>query len=239
MPRDMAQGSDPWRLRPPRRIEKQVRLQPVVGDLDEIDLAALLRPRQRRINIGLATDLDLVLPHRRDPLDLRTPSEQAQIVVIPAAIAISINSEGWWCAQSGANRSQLISLLYREFAGKSCFLTRFCRPFPMRNGRILRASPLNSLDPEQGIAIARTGKRAPGIREFQEGEQRTIEMREMQLSARRRLSVVAHFGVKQDGRPAVLLNEKLLAEDFDAARAVLAQPCVGLAFFHFGKMTRL
>lgn len=120
MPRDMAQGSDPRRLRPPLRIEKQVRLKPVVGDLDEIDLAALLRPRQRRIDIGLATDLDLVLPHRRDPLDLRTPSEQAQIVVIPAAIAISINSEGWWWMQSSANQSpNSISLFHGNLQGLS------------------------------------------------------------------------------------------------------------------------
>lgn len=76
--RDMARGSDPQRFRPPLRIEKRCGLQHVVGDLDEIDLAALLRPRQHRIDIGLAADLDRALRHRRDPLDLRTRSEQAR-----------------------------------------------------------------------------------------------------------------------------------------------------------------
>ncbi len=85
--------------------------------------------------------------------------------------------------------------------------------------------------------MARAGKHSLRIREFLKGEQRTIEMCEIRPRAPRRLSVFVHFGVQQDGRPAVLLCEYLLTEDFDPARAALAEPYVWLAFFHLGNLT--
>ena len=86
----------------------------------------------------------------------------------------------------------------------------------------MRALPSNSLDSEQGIRMARAGKRARRIREFLGGDQRTVEMRKMRPPAGRRSSAFAQFGVQQDGRPAALLREYLLAQDFGLARAVLA-----------------
>src|SRR3546814_13520228 len=61
----------PERLRPPQRIEEQFGFQRAVGDLDEIDLVAAFQPVERRIDVGLAPDLDRAFPERRDLFDLR------------------------------------------------------------------------------------------------------------------------------------------------------------------------
>src|SRR3546814_139031 len=66
----------PERLRPPQRIEEQFGFQRAVGDLDEIDLVAVFQPVERRIDVGLAADLDRAFPERRDPFDLRARGQE-------------------------------------------------------------------------------------------------------------------------------------------------------------------
>src|SRR3546814_1686270 len=74
--RDMARRPEPERLRPPQRIEEQFGFQRAVGDLDEIDLVAVFQPVERRIDVGLAADLDRAFPERRDPFDLRARGQE-------------------------------------------------------------------------------------------------------------------------------------------------------------------
>lgn len=78
----------------------------------------------------------------------------------------------------------------------------------------------------------RTGKRPSEIREVENEEQRTAADCAAQMPGRSSLSAATHFGMQQNGGSSILLRENLLAQHFDLADAVIAQPDFPIAFFH-------